>query len=169
MKKQLLALVTIISPICANPLVYTASPIVQAGSIPRVQQTSLTVEVSVGELFDKLTILQIKAEHITSPDKLANIHNERILIEKTIETHIPTSPALDRLVARLKQINEQLWEIEDAIRAKEAAQEFDQEFIDLARSVYFTNDKRGVIKGEINKLLGSRLIEEKQYTHYEKK
>lgn len=169
MKKQFLALITIIAPLCANPLVYTTSPIIQTGSIPRIQQTSLTVEVSIGELFDKLTILQIKAERITSPDKLANIHTERTLIEKTIGAHIPTSPALDRLVAQLKYINEQLWEIEDSIRAKEAAQEFDQEFIDLARSVYFTNDKRGVIKGEINRLLGSRLMEEKQYTHYEKK
>jgi hypothetical protein len=78
----------------------------------------------------------------------------------------PWPAALDPLKTKLKSINEALWEIEDQIRAKEAATSFDQEFVELARSVYFKNDERARVKGEINKLLNSQFVEEKQYTSY---
>ena len=169
MKKQLLLLLSIMAPLGANPVAHTGGQVIKAARVAHTHEEKLTVEVSAGELFDKLTILQIKMEHITHRSKLCNIQNEREAIELTIQTQIPMTPALSRLVAELKAINQALWDIEDAIRAKEAAQEFDQEFIDLARSVYFTNDKRGMVKREINELVGSRLMEEKQYTNYEQK
>lgn len=168
MKKQFLLLLSIIAPIGTNHVVCTNGHIITA-TIPHTQEEKLTVEVSAGELFDKLTILQIKMAHITHRSKLSNIENELRAIEVTIQAQIPISPTLTLLMAELKSINQKLWDIEDKIRAKEAAQEFDQEFIDLARSVYFTNDRRGVIKRKINELVGSRLMEEKQYTHYEQK
>ena len=140
--------------------------VAHAAALPRLA-TQLVVEVSAGELLDKLTILYIKSERITNLQKLTNIQTELTAIERTIRACIPTSAELDHLIMRLKLVNEELWDIEDAIRAKEARQEFDREFIEIARSVYFKNDIRGNIKREINQLLGSHLMEEKQYTQYE--
>lgn len=169
MKKQILILLIGISSLYASPALYSSNHIVQTAAIPHVQSDKIAVEVSAGELFDKLTILQIKSTHITQPDKLKNIHAELVVIQQTIQSCIPTSAELDQLVEELRNINGRLWIIEDEIRAKEAAQDFDEEFIALARAVYFTNDKRGDVKRQINTLLGSRLMEEKQYTTYEKK
>jgi len=124
----------------------------------------MKIEVSPGELVDKVTILAIKLEKISDPAKLANIGREYDLLydEMAAAGISETLPEYERLMA----INRKLWEIEDRIRAKEAAGTFDDEFIELARSVYFENDKRAAVKREINVKFGSELLEEKQYTAY---
>ncbi|MEJ2624656.1 MAG: DUF6165 family protein [Pseudolabrys sp.] len=127
--------------------------------------TAPTVEVSWGELVDKLTILEIKERRLNAPDAVANVRRELAALNKVLSGLQPPegfAALKDGLVA----VNESLWEIEDKIRAKEASSSFEREFIELARSVYFNNDKRAALKREINLLLKSDLIEEKQYTAY---
>ena len=125
----------------------------------------LLVPVSVGELVDKITILRIKERHIRAVDKLANVRAELAALVKVCEVH---GVALDQAsVHELETINQKLWDIEDAIRDKEAAKAFDDEFIALARSVYQTNDIRAAIKSRINVAAGSRLREEKSYRDYQ--
>lgn len=126
----------------------------------------IAVPVSYGELIDKITILEIKSERIDDDDKVANVKHELELLE---ETWREASAGLADIVsprARLKSVNEELWDIEDKIRLKEQGRAFDDEFVALARAVYVTNDKRAAIKKEINLLLGSELIEEKSYQDY---
>jgi hypothetical protein len=118
----------------------------------------LNVPVSVGEVLDKISILEIKSERITDAGKLKNVRTELAHLLAIAEAH--RHPALE---AELKQVNEALWDIEDRIRIKEHLQEFDDEFIELARSVYVTNDRRADIKREINTATGSELVEEKSY------
>lgn len=126
--------------------------------------TEILTPISVGELLDKITILQIKSKNIEDPLKLKNIHNELHYLMNVCQKY---NIALnDALVAQLKKHNEELWEIEDLIRDKERAKQFDEEFVQLARSVYFTNDKRAQVKKEINLKSGSALIEEKSYNPY---
>ena len=124
------------------------------------------VEVSWGELVDKITILEIKEQRLRSPTAVANVKKELATLSKAVADLQPRPPGLDALKSKLKLVNETLWEIEDQIRAKEAAQSFDKEFVELARSVYFNNDERANLKREINELLKSGLVEEKQYTSY---
>ena len=126
----------------------------------------ILVPVSFGELLDKIAILQIKSERMGDPAKLANVRNELSALEKTWMAHPAAGTDIVRLRADLKAVNERLWEIEDDIRVKEKAQAFDQEFIKLARSVYFENDERARIKREINTALGSAYVEEKSYEDY---
>jgi predicted transposase YbfD/YdcC len=128
----------------------------------------MKVEISDGEILDKLSILEIKLSNITDEAKLANIQKEHDAIKQTIG-----EPAWHEHVFRkygfyeqLKEINEELWGIEDAIRLKEKNQEFDAIFVQLARKVYQTNDKRAEIKKEINIHTGSELLEEKSYEDY---
>jgi hypothetical protein len=123
------------------------------------------IQISWGELVDKITILEIKEQRLLSRQAIANVRNELAVLMSVAD---PTLARKDvaALKNQLKSINETLWEIEDKIRAKEAAQSFDQEFIQLARSVYVNNDKRGDLKRRINVLLNSTLGEEKQYTSY---
>ena len=131
---------------------------------------NLIAEVSVGELVDKMSILEIKSERIQDPKKLQNILNEQQALKKVFETYISKekrTKKLHKLMRKIKSVNEKLWNIEDDIRNKEAKKEFDTQFIQLARSVYFTNDERGEIKRKINNLIGSRLVEEKTYTRYQ--
>jgi hypothetical protein len=128
--------------------------------------TVLQVEVSPGELIDKITILQIKADRISDPDKLANVHRELRSLTATREEALDTSPELDGFTAELRRINERLWEIEDDIRDCERKSDFGERFIELARAVYRTNDRRAAAKRSINELLGSELIEEKDYADY---
>jgi len=123
----------------------------------------LVVEISAGELLDKITILRLKQQKISDPGKLANVRAELEALEAVWQRAIAESPQLDLLAAELQQINTRLWDVEDDIRACEAAGDFGAVFIELARSVYHLNDRRGDIKRRINLLLGSRLIEEKQY------
>ena len=124
------------------------------------------VPVSWGELIDKITILEIKSARLTSAAALQNVRRELTqLTEKTRPLGDMTS-AVAPLKADLTRVNEALWEIEDKIRDKEAAKAFDAEFIELARSVYVTNDKRAALKRQINQLLASELVEEKGYAAY---
>ncbi|RAP57626.1 DUF6165 family protein [Oleiagrimonas sp. MCCC 1A03011] len=126
----------------------------------------IQVPVSHGELIDKITILQIKSERITDAAKVANVRTELDMLEATWNNDDASATDIRDERARLKAVNEALWDIEDAIRVKEKAQAFDDEFVELARSVYFRNDERAAIKREINLKLGSQLVEEKSYQDY---
>lgn len=124
------------------------------------------IPVSWGELFDKLTILEIKKERISDKPKLKNISRELDELLAVSNAHeLPDQPLTD-LVAELRGINETLWDIEDDIRTCERLEDFSSSFIELARSVYKTNDKRAELKLRINRLLGSELVEEKSYETY---
>ena len=126
--------------------------------------TSAKIEVSNGELADKVAILQIKLTRMSSSVKLKNVRKEFKLLQ-SIMVKIGISEQSEEYLELVK-VNNSLWDIEDAIRRKEAKQEFDKEFIALARSVYFENDKRAGIKRRINLKTKSGLIEEKQYVKY---
>ena len=125
--------------------------------------STILAPISIGELIDKITILEIKQIYMTGI-KLKNINKEmkllkNILQEQNLEINLD-------LIKNLKKINKKLWEIEDNIRIKESKQEFDENFIKLARSVYIENDKRASIKKEINQKYNSDLVEEKSYKNY---
>ena len=124
------------------------------------------VHISWGELFDKITILQIKLENLTSKNALENVEQELKKLQSILTQNGPKTMETIRLEGELRQINQQLWGIEDKIRDKERTNSFDDEFIQLARSVYITNDERSRIKRKINELLGSELVEEKSYAEY---
>ena len=126
----------------------------------------LQVPVSVGEVLDKITILQIKLAHISDGAKRGNIQNELDALLPLVASDAFTTDQMQDLMAELKAVNEVLWKIEDDIREKEAAKTFNAEFIRLARSVYITNDKRAEIKKQINLATGSDLVEEKSYESY---
>ena len=126
----------------------------------------LQVPVSVGEVLDKITILQIKLAHISDAAKRVNVQNELDALLPLVAGDAFTTEQMQGLMAELKSINEALWDIEDDIREKEAAKSFDTEFIRLARAVYVTNDKRAEIKKQINLATGSALVEEKSYESY---
>jgi len=128
--------------------------------------SEILVPVSFGELLDKIAILQIKSERMGDASKLANVRAELSALEKTWMAHPAASGDVARLRLELKAVNERLWVIEDEIRLKEQAQAFDEEFIKLARSVYYENDERARIKKEINLALGSSYVEEKSYQDY---
>ncbi len=123
----------------------------------------MKIEVSNGELIDKLTILEIKMERMTDTVKLENVRKEYNLLEKTAGAILDRS---DPLYVQLKEVNQKLWEIEDRIRDYERKQEFSKSFIETARMVYFTNDLRAKIKHDINLKTGSGLMEEKSYEDY---
>jgi hypothetical protein len=125
----------------------------------------ILVPISPGELLDKITILRIKAERIGDAAKLANVRLELELLERTWREACGTADVATEERA-LQAVNERLWDIEDRIRAKEAARAFDAQFIELARSVYIENDERAAVKKRINLALGSRLLEEKSYQAY---
>lgn len=127
---------------------------------------SLLIPVSWGELLDKITILQIKSERMTDAAKLANVRSELELLEEVRDRQGGDPVGLAELVADLREVNGRLWEIEDAIRDCEREQDFGERFIELARSVYFTNDRRADLKYRINRLMGSQVVEEKSYTPY---
>jgi len=125
-----------------------------------------TVAISWGELIDKVTILEIKTERLTSKPALENVRRELARLAGIADAAQDLEPKLVPLRGELKRVNETLWQIEDDIRAKEAARVFDQDFIALARAVYHNNDRRGVLKQQINALLKSDITEEKQYSQY---
>lgn len=127
---------------------------------------SIQTEISIGEFLDKVTILQIKTERIKDKIKLENIRKELETLLSVWDQSPYADSDIDSEMSELRRINEALWDIEDDIRDKEAAQEFDDRFVELARSVYFTNDKRAEVKKKINEKLGSGLIEEKSYADY---
>jgi hypothetical protein len=129
----------------------------------------MNIEVSNGEIIDKYTILQIKAKHIADAEKLKNVMVEKDVLEKSvmqIYNMTVQQPELERLQQDLYNINLTLWNIEDQIREHERMELFNDDFIELARSVYYTNDERSVVKKDINLLTGSKLVEEKSYEEY---
>ena len=128
---------------------------------------TIKVEISFGEFLDKITILEIKSERISDAVKLENVNRELTLLQNSWAAHPASKTDISDEMARLKAINEKLWEIEDDIRDKERNKLFDQEFIELARAVYFTNDERAAVKRELNLKLGSELVEEKSYADYQ--
>jgi hypothetical protein len=123
----------------------------------------MKIEVSIGEIVDKLSILRIKKNNITDSDKLANVTKEYDYLYDIIFDELRVS---EDDFLNLVSINEKLWDIEDLLRDKESIKSFDQDFIELARSVYYTNDKRAEIKKEINIKYGSLFVEEKSYKNY---
>ena len=124
------------------------------------------VPISPGELLDKITILEIKSERMTDPAKLENVRRELDLLGQTWQQAVSIDATVQRIHDELKRVNEALWVIEDDIRDKERAREFDDVFIGLARSVYVTNDQRARAKKELNTYLGSDIVEEKSYKDY---
>jgi hypothetical protein len=127
---------------------------------------SIKIDAAPGELIDKITILEIKAERIDDAMKRANVTYELATLTNALNLAIETSGQISDLSRRLKEVNERLWETEDAIRECERREDFGPVFIDLARSVYRLNDVRSEIKRSINTLLGARIIEEKSYSSY---
>lgn len=126
----------------------------------------IKVPVSFGEVLDKITILEIKSERIKDEAKLKNVRLELDELSATWDEAVTDQSAIADLRAQLKAVNEELWVIEDDIRDQEAAQDFGDRFIELARAVYVTNDKRAAIKKDVNLALGSRFVEEKSYQDY---
>ena len=127
----------------------------------------IEIPISVGELIDKLTILEIKKEKVQNKEKLANINHEYKNLSELVATlKDKNQNEYTKMFNELKKINLKLWEIEDKIRILESEKKFNEEFIELARSVYFTNDERFDSKNKINKFFGSEFAEEKQYIEY---
>ena len=127
---------------------------------------NILVEISPAELIDKLTILEIKLELIKDEGKRANVKREYSLLISAYQAIIVENEQLRELTSTLKHINRELWDIEDNIRAEERAKSFGARFIELARSVYRTNDRRAAVKRQINAMLNSPIPEEKSYADY---
>jgi hypothetical protein len=118
--------------------------------------------ISLGELYDKISILEIKMKNIENPQKLVNITNEWEELKKVAVNY----PISDELYFQLKEVNQKIWDIEDGIREEERNKDWGDDFIKFARGVYFNNDERSRIKKEINEKYGSEIIEEKSYAKY---
>ena len=127
----------------------------------------ILAEISVGELFDKITILNIKLKKINDPEKLKNIKTElEVLIEQSNKIILDNKEALNKNVQKLQEINEKLWDIENIKRECEANRDFSESFVKISRDVHFKNDIRASIKREINLLSDSKITEEKEYSKY---
>jgi hypothetical protein len=127
----------------------------------------MKIEVSNGEILDKITILVIKSKMIADPIKLKNINNELDELKPFLDVvGYESNVTVNSLVKELQAINEKLWVIEDKLRDKEKSKEFDDEFVQLARGVYFTNDERARIKKNLNEVTNSKFVEEKSYQKY---
>ena len=128
----------------------------------------MKIEVSNGEILDKITILLIKSKKITDSTKLKNINNELNELVSFLDiVGYKTNVTVYDLVTELETVNEKLWVVEDKLRDKERSKQFDEEFIQLARDVYFTNDERARIKKRLNEVTYSKLVEEKSYQKYD--
>jgi predicted nucleic acid-binding Zn-ribbon protein len=125
---------------------------------------AILAPVSIGEVLDKISILQIKSERITDERKLRNIENELRALHAVVALSVPAHDAVECLMIELKAINTAIWDVEDSLRDMEKRGVFDVDFIEAARSVYKNNDKRSALKREINDLTGSKLVEEKSYS-----
>ncbi len=126
----------------------------------------IAAEISIGELIDKITILEIKLENSQDPAKRQNIETELATLSATRDGSVTVGDELAQLTDALKAVNQSLWRVEDDIRDLERAKDFGVRFIELARAVYQTNDKRSALKRDINDLTGSRIVEEKLYAAY---
>ena len=125
----------------------------------------INTPISLGELVDKISILMIKKKNISDSIKLQHVNKELEFLQKTLKKYI-SEDEINNFLLKLVNINSKLWNIEDDIRECERNKLFDQTFIDLARSVYFTNDERAKVKNNINKAFGSELVEVKSYEEY---
>ena len=123
-------------------------------------------EISAGELLDKISILEIKLEKIKDKNSLEEINKEYKILKNAQNSNIEITDKIERLFKEIKEVNTNLWDIEDKLRICEKNKDYGKNFIELARSVYLNNDKRSVIKSEINKTLGSNIREIKQYVNY---
>ena len=128
--------------------------------------SKILAEISAGEFLDKLSILEIKLNKIKDPISLNEVKKEYEILNETKNKNINFSKEIEILYKDLKETNEKLWKIEDEIRLCEKNSDFKDKFIQLARNVYFANDKRSKTKSEINKIVGSNIKEVKQYTEY---
>ena len=126
----------------------------------------ILVEISVGELLDKISILEIKIEKIKDPEKLKFINDDYNVLKDQLNKNVKSDDELDKLFQSLKKINAKLWVIEDNKRLCEKNSEFSEKFIKLSREVHFLNDERAKIKLDINNLTGSKIKEIKEYTNY---
>jgi Family of unknown function (DUF6165) len=126
----------------------------------------ILAEISVGELIDKITILDLKLDHVDDPEKRTHVARERAALTSTMQRDIPPAAELSRLADQLKSVNAALWRVEDELRLCEREGRFDSEFVALARSVYHTNDRRARLKHEINQLTNSEIVEQKSYAAY---
>ena len=126
----------------------------------------ILVEISVGELLDKISILEIKLNKIQDLKKLEFIKQEHLILNNQLEKNVKSNDKLNTLFSSLKEINEKLWVIEDEKRQCEKDKDFTEKFIKLSRDVHFLNDKRAKIKLEINNITGSKIKEIKEYTNY---
>ena len=126
----------------------------------------ILIPISPGELLDKITILQIKVERMTDPVKVANVKTELDMLSKVWSEAVAVDAEIATLTTELKAVNEALWEIEDDIRDEERNKRFKERFIELARAVYVTNDKRANAKKKVNLHLNSTIVEEKSYQDY---
>ena len=126
----------------------------------------ILIEVSVGELLDKISILEIKQEKIKDPEKLKFLKDEHLILKSQLDQNVKTDEKLKKLYSSLKEINSKLWIIEDDKRQCEKNKDFGEKFINLSRDVHFLNDNRAKIKLEINNYTGSEIKEIKQYTKY---
>jgi len=123
-------------------------------------------EISAGELFDKISILEIKLEKIKDKNNLAEINKEYKVLKNAQNSNVEITDKIEKLFNEIKEVNTNLWNIEDKLRICEKNKDYGKNFIELARNVYFNNDKRSIIKLEINKILGSNIKEIKQYVSY---
>ena len=126
----------------------------------------IIVEVSIGELLDKISILEIKQEKIKDPEKLKFISDEHAVLKDQLNKNVKSNDKIEKLFQSLKEINAKLWVIEDDKRLCEKEKDFTEKFIKLSRDVHFLNDDRAKIKLEINNLTGSKIKEIKEYTSY---
>ncbi len=126
----------------------------------------IRIQISPGELIDRLTILELKSAALTDAAKLHNVHHELALLRRVRRREVPASEAVSALEQQLKAINQELWQVEDDIREREAAGDFGEAFIRLARAGYYSNDRRCELKRKINVLLDSEIVEEKGYKPY---
>ena len=132
----------------------------------KAPRRGIRVPIAIGELIDKISILEIKSERITDPAKLRNVKTELAVLDEIKSAAGLATPDMTPFAEQLKAVNAELWDIEDAIRELEARGDFGARFIALARSVYLTNDRRARIKQQINQAFGSDIVEEKSYTDY---
>lgn len=138
-----------------------------AATAPKVpSKAALSIEIAPGEVLDRMTILEIKLTHITDEAKLRNVRHEHGLLAEVERATLPPSEKLGELRAELKRVNQAIWDIEDRIRDLERARDFGPAFVETARSVYKTNDRRAAVKRQINDYLGSAIVEEKSYAPY---
>jgi vacuolar-type H+-ATPase subunit I/STV1 len=126
----------------------------------------IQAQISVGELLDKITILEIKRQRITDAGKLDNVERELAVLSGVVAEFVTLDQACKKLMDELREVNSAIWDVEDAIRECERGKDFSDVFVQLARSVYIKNDRRALLKKQINEYTGSLLVEEKSYADY---